>query len=52
MELLNYRETAKMLRVSERTMRKLVRENKIPFVRIGRAVRFNRAAIEALGVPQ
>lgn len=42
----NLKETAKHLKVSERTLRNYVARRLIPFYRIGRSLRFNTAEID------
>jgi excisionase family DNA binding protein len=43
--VLTYREAARTARVSERTMRKLIRDGKLSAVRIGKCVRIPREAL-------
>jgi len=47
-ELLTIDETALYLRVSESTVRRMVKDGRIPATRIGRQWRVARAALEAL----
>lgn len=44
-EVLSFKEAARFLRVSERTLRRLVSEKKVPYARIGGLLRFRRAAL-------
>jgi excisionase family DNA binding protein len=46
-ELLTTRETAKLLGLSELTVYKLTYRKQIPFIRIGRTKRFDRAKLLA-----
>lgn len=46
MDLLTVNETAEMLRISPGTVRRHVASGKLPAVRIGRAVRLERVAVE------
>ena len=43
---LTYPQVAELLQVSERTIQNLVRDQKIPHVKIGRATRFHPVDIE------
>jgi len=45
--LLNTRQTAKLLNISERTVFTLIKEGKLPSVKIGRCLRFSVADLEA-----
>ncbi len=45
MELLTYKDVAKLLRVSERTVWTLVKEGKLKACRIGRLVRFTLESV-------
>jgi excisionase family DNA binding protein len=40
-ELLNVKEGAKVLNVSEHTLRQWIHQRRIPFVKLGKAVRFD-----------
>ena len=44
-ELLNYEQAAKVLNLAPQTLRQWVSGEKIPFVKLGRAVRFTPAMI-------
>ena len=44
--LLTYRQVADELRVSERTVQNMVRDGKIPHIKIGRATRFHPGDID------
>lgn len=44
--LLNTRQTAKLLNISERTVFSLIKEGKLPSVKIGRCLRFSVADLE------
>jgi excisionase family DNA binding protein len=46
-QLLKPREAAELLRVSERTLRRLQCENQIPFIRLGRCIRYDKADLVA-----
>jgi excisionase family DNA binding protein len=46
-ELLDSGELARRLGVTERHVRRLVAERRIPFVKVGRFVRFDQAAVAA-----
>lgn len=46
-EVLNVREAAALLGISERTLRRLIGENRVPFARIGGSLRLRRAALMA-----
>lgn len=46
--LLTAAETAETLSVSLRTVRRLIANNKLPIIRVGRAVRIRREALAAL----
>ena len=45
--LLTVRETAQVLHLHEMTIRKLVWAGSLPCIRIGKAIRFHRTAVEA-----
>lgn len=45
--LLTSREACKLLGISSRTLWAWKKEGRIPFIQIGRVVRFSRAALEA-----
>jgi excisionase family DNA binding protein len=45
-EVLTVRETAELLRLSERTVRNLARQKRLPSLRAGHQLRFSRTAIE------
>ena len=45
--LLTYPDAARLLSLSIPTLERLVRKQKIPFLRIGRSVRFQRATLQA-----
>ena len=45
MEILNVKELALYLSCSESTIRNLIRDNEIPFFRIGKKINFNKEAI-------
>ncbi|MDI6450524.1 helix-turn-helix domain-containing protein [Anaerobaca lacustris] len=45
--LLNTRQTARLLNISERTVFALVKNGDIPFVKIGRCLRFSMSDLEA-----
>jgi len=45
--LLNSRETARMLGISERKLWTMTKERMIPFVRLGRSVRYSIKALES-----
>lgn len=44
-ELLTYEEVAAQLRLSEATLRKWVSESRIPHVKLGRSVRFEKTEL-------
>lgn len=46
-ELLRTREAAEALTIGERTLQKLTQEGKVECIRIGRSVRYSRAALAA-----
>lgn len=46
--LLTVDEVAELLRLSSRTIRRLIADKKLPVVRIGRAVRVRAEAVESL----
>lgn len=46
MELMTPRELADFLKISRRTVHGLVAQGKLPFLRVGHQLRFDRAAIE------
>ena len=50
-ELLNREEAATMLRVSVRTVDRLIEAGELPAARVGRAVRVARADVQALLTP-
>jgi len=47
MEVLTVVEVARLLRVSQRTVQRLVASERIPFVRVGRSVRFRQPSLAA-----
>lgn len=47
-EILTYPEAARVLRVSVRTLYRLVAAEEVPFTRVGSSVRFSRSALHAL----
>src|SRR6266550_5980135 len=51
MELYTVRETANLLRVSEITVRRYIADGRLPAVRVGRAVRVEKEAVERLPSP-
>jgi len=51
MELLTVRETAQLLRVNPITIRRYIADGRLPAVRVGRAVRVQREAIEHFTTP-
>jgi len=51
MDLLTVRETAAMLKVNPMTIRRYIRAGRLPAVRVGRQIRIERAAAEALAEP-
>lgn len=44
-EILLYPEAARLLRISERTLRRYVADGTVPHVRLGGSVRFSRIAL-------
>ena len=46
-ELLTVAEVARWLRITPRTVYRFVRNAQLPHVRVGRGLRFTRAAVEA-----
>lgn len=44
-EILTYPEAARLLRIGERTLYRLVAEGKVPHVRLGGSTRFSRDAL-------
>ena len=48
--LLTVKQAAEFLQLKERTIRDLVKRNKIPYIRIGRTIRFDTDAIKAMVV--
>jgi excisionase family DNA binding protein len=44
-EILNIRDAAALLRISDRTIRRLVRVDAIPYFRVGQQIRFVRAEL-------
>jgi excisionase family DNA binding protein len=51
MELLTVKETADMLRVSAVTVRRFIADGRLPAVKIGRAVRVDKAEAERVAKP-
>lgn len=51
MDLLTVHETATMLRLSPKTVRQYINTGRLPAVRVGRRVRVERAAAQALATP-
>lgn len=51
MELLTVHETAQLLKVSPITVRRFIMDGRLPAVRVGKSVRVNREAIDALLAP-
>lgn len=51
MELLTIKEVASALRVSTVTVRRYVAAGTLPAVRVGRAIRIDRQAVESFAVP-
>ena len=51
-EILTYPEAAEVLKVSLRTMYRLVADGKVPSFRVGGSTRFSRNALLDLGKPQ
>ena len=51
MELLTVYETARLLKVSPITIRRYIASGRLPAVRVGRLVRLDREAVEALVEP-
>ena len=47
-ELLNYEQAAKVLNLAPQTLRQWVSGEKIPFIKLGRAVRFTPRMINAM----
>jgi excisionase family DNA binding protein len=47
-EVLNVAEAARFLGISERTMRQLIAERRVPFARVGGSLRLRRTASEDL----
>ncbi len=50
--LLTYGQTAQLLGVAQTTLRRWVMERRIPFIKLGRSVRFNPAEIDQWLVDQ
>jgi excisionase family DNA binding protein len=46
-QLLKPQEAAELLRVSDRTLRRLRRENQLPCIRIGNCIRYDKADLNA-----
>jgi len=46
--LLTVKQAAEFLQLKPRTIRELVKTNKIPYLRIGRSIRFDTEAIKAM----
>lgn len=44
-ELLDLEETARWLKISTRSVRRLAREGKLPYCRVGNLYRFNRSDV-------
>src|SRR5687767_8544271 len=51
MELLTVHETAQLLKVSPITVRRFITDGRLPAVRVGKSVRVNREAVDALIAP-
>ncbi len=51
MELLTVDETARLLKVTQITVRRFIAEGRLPAVRVGRAVRVRREALDQLIKP-
>lgn len=45
--LLSYKEAARFLRISEPYLRRLKQKGKVPFVKIGRSVRFRLSSLNS-----
>ena len=46
-EILTIEELADLLKVSTRTIRRIVKRRELPYIRIGRQLRFRRESIDA-----
>jgi len=46
LDLLNVQELSKLLKISEHTLRHSVMYRRIPFIKVGRLVRFDRSTIK------
>lgn len=51
MDLVTVHETAAMLRLNPKTIRRYIQSGRLPAVRVGRRVRIERQAVEALATP-
>jgi len=51
MELLTVEETAAMLRVSQVTVRRFIADGRLPAVKVGRAIRVEKAEVERVARP-
>lgn len=48
MDLMTRQEAAELLRVSLPTLDRLLRQNKLPVIRIGKSVRFRKSSLQAM----
>jgi len=46
-EILTIEELAELLKVSTRTIRRIIRRRELPYIRIGRQLRFRRGDVDA-----
>lgn len=51
MELLTVQETAQMLKLAPITVRRYIRSGRLPAVKVGRAIRVRREAVDSLLTP-